>query len=126
LFGNLGKKPEIRVTQNGMKIASLRMATSQKVKEEWVSTWHTVKAFGKNAERVEHIEASGWEILVIGKLELEKWKDKQGQDKERVVIIADVLRAIPKENSYHPAVNASNTPPSAAYENYSYNDDVPF
>ena len=52
LIGNVGKKPEIRATQNGSKLASFSIATSKRWKDKSTqeykdkTEWHKVVAFG--------------------------------------------------------------------------------
>lgn len=88
LIGNVGKDPEIRSTQGGMRIANLTLATSE--------TWND-KASGERKERtewhrisimndrivdvVERFVKKGSKIYVEGQITTRKWTDQQGQER---------------------------------------------
>ena len=87
LIGNLGKDPEIRSAQDGTKIATLSVATS----EQWMDRssserrerveWHRVVVF--NARLVDIIERffkKGQKVYVEGQLQTRKWTDTQSQE----------------------------------------------
>ena len=54
LVGNLGRDPEIRTTQSGMKVANLRIATSERWKDrnsgemQERTEWHSVAIFNEH------------------------------------------------------------------------------
>jgi single-strand DNA-binding protein len=88
LVGNLGRDPEIRNTQAGMKIVNLRIATS----ESWTdktsgerqerTEWHNVVIMNDRlADVAERFLRKGSKIYVEGKLQTRKWTDQQGQEK---------------------------------------------
>jgi len=97
LVGNLGADPETREAGSGMKIANLRLATSERAKGsdgEWGdhTEWHRVVCFGKTAENVERFLAKGRQVYVEGKIRTRKWEDKSGQERWTTEIVADVVR----------------------------------
>lgn len=71
LVGNVGKDPEIRSTQDGRKIANLRIATSESWKDKSSgekrekTEWHSVVIFGPVAEVAERYVKKG-SIAEIG------------------------------------------------------------
>jgi single-strand DNA-binding protein len=83
LIGNLGKAPEIHITEKGKKLARFSIATNDtyhnasgaKVKE---TTWHNVIAWGKLAEIVEKYLTKGKEVVLAGKLVYRNYNDKDG------------------------------------------------
>jgi single-strand DNA-binding protein len=88
LVGNLGKDPEVRNAQSGMKIVNLTLATSDswndknsgERKEQ--TEWHRVVIMNeKLAEVAEKYCRKGSKIYVEGKLQTRKWTDQSGQDK---------------------------------------------
>lgn len=88
LIGNLGQDPEIRSFQNGGKIASLRIATSETWKDKSSgerkerTEWHTVAIYSEPLVRVaEQFLKKGSKIYVEGQLETRKWQDQQGNDR---------------------------------------------
>ena len=83
LLGNLGTLPEVRTTQNGNKMARLRIATNETYKnaqgEKITDTqWHTAIAWGKTAEIAELYLSKGSEVMVEGRLQHREYTDKDG------------------------------------------------
>jgi single-strand DNA-binding protein len=83
LLGNLGAIPEVRTTQNGNKMARLRIATNETYKnaqgEKVTDTqWHTAIAWGKTAEIAELYLNKGSEVMVEGRLQHREYTDKDG------------------------------------------------
>lgn len=86
LIGHLGAKPEVKQTENGKKLASFSIATSESYKnakgERVTDTqWHRVVAWGKVAEIAEKYLDKGREIAVEGKLVNRNYTDKEGVKK---------------------------------------------
>ena len=88
LIGNLGRDPEIRSTQQGKKIATLSIATSESWKDqqsgEWRerTEWHRVVVFNEGlAGVVEKHLTSGMKVRIEGKLRTRKWQDQSGADR---------------------------------------------
>ena len=88
LVGNLGKDPEIRNTQAGMKIVNLAVATSDswndkasgERKEQ--TEWHRVVIMNDRlAEVAEKYLRKGSKVYLEGKLQTRKWTDNAGQEK---------------------------------------------
>jgi len=88
LIGNLGRDPEIRSTQQGKKIATLSIATSESWKDqpsgEWRerTEWHRVVIFNEGLAKIaeKHLE-KGMKVRIEGKLRTRKWEDQSGQDR---------------------------------------------
>jgi len=83
LTGNLGNKPDVRVTDKGRKFARFSLATDEiyrNSKGETVSTtyWHNMVAWGKTAELAEKILNKGTEVSIEGKLVSRSYTDKEG------------------------------------------------
>ena len=84
ILGNLGRDPEIRTTQSGMKIANLSVATVERWKDrdgnrQEKTEWHRVVIFGALAEVAEKYLRKGSKVYIEGKLQTRKWEDKTGQ-----------------------------------------------
>ena len=87
LVGNLGKDPEVRTTQDGQKIVTLSLATS----EGWTdrrsgerkerTEWHRVVIFNDRfGEVAERFLRKGRKVYVQGSLQTRKWTDQAGHD----------------------------------------------
>jgi single-strand DNA-binding protein len=94
LIGNLGKDPEIRSTQDGRKIANLRIATSETWRDKNSgekrerTEWHSVVIFNDNLCRVaEQYLRKGSKVYVEGQLQTRKWQDQSGQDRYSTEVV---------------------------------------
>lgn len=94
LTGNLGNNPEIKIFENGNKLARFSMAT----KEEFTNRagekasdtqWHFVTAWGKTAERVEAELRKGSFVSIEGRLTTRNYTDKNGQKKYITEVVAN-------------------------------------
>ncbi|UVO55135.1 single-stranded DNA-binding protein [Sphingomonas sp. SUN039] len=88
LVGNLGKDPESRSFQNGGKVVSFSVATSESWKDKNSgerkdrTEWHNVSIFSEGLARVaEQYLKKGSKVYLEGQLETRKWQDKDGNDR---------------------------------------------
>lgn len=93
LIGRLGADPEITSTQNGTKVANLRLATNESWKDkagaqQERTEWHRVVVFGKLAELCGSYLSKGRQVCVEGSLRTRKWEDKDGQTRSTTEIVA--------------------------------------
>jgi single-strand DNA-binding protein len=88
LVGNLGRDPEVRNAQSGIKIVNLAVATSEswndkasgERKEQ--TEWHRVVIMNERlADVAEKYLRKGSKVYVEGKLQTRKWTDQSGQEK---------------------------------------------
>jgi single-strand DNA-binding protein len=99
ISGNLGKDPELKFTQNGQSTVKMTVATSRKVKDEWVSTWHNVTAWGSLAENAASSLQKGDRVTISGRYDAREWEDKNGNKRTSYEIIADDIAASLKSAS---------------------------
>lgn len=99
LVGNLGRDPEIRTTQNGMKVANIRIATSERWKDrnsgemQERTEWHSVAIFNEHLVGVaERFLKKGSKVYVEGQLQTRKWTDQQGQERYTTEIVLNRFR----------------------------------
>ena len=97
LIGNLGQDPELRSTQGGQSVASLRVATAEKFKDrdgnqQERTEWHSVVVWGRQAEIVQQYCKKGKQLYIEGRLQTRKWQDKEGKDRYSTEIVADTVR----------------------------------
>ena len=86
LIGRLGRDPELRYTQAGSPVASLRLATDESYTDKdgnrvERTEWHSVVVFQRAAENCANYLAKGSLVFVEGSLQTRKWQDQQGQDR---------------------------------------------
>lgn len=92
LIGRLGRDPEIRFTQDGKKVASVSLATTERWKDRngqrhEDTEWHRLVAWGKLAELFEKHTATGDYLRVIGALRTRKWTDQQNVERYTTEIV---------------------------------------
>lgn len=94
LIGNLGGDPEIRTFQNGGKLASFRLATTERWKDrnsgekKEKTEWHTVSVFAEGlVGNVEQYLKKGSKCYVEGQLETRKWQDQSGADRYSTEVV---------------------------------------
>jgi single-strand DNA-binding protein len=100
LVGNLGADPETRYTASGAAITSIRIATS----ESWTdktsgekqerTEWHSITFFGKLAEIAGEYLRKGSQVYVEGRLQTDKWQDKDGNDRYTTKVIANDMQML--------------------------------
>lgn len=96
LIGNLGRDPEIRFTTNGTAVASLALATSEKLKNkngEWEerTEWHNIILYGRTAEVAGEYLTKGKSVYLEGKLKTRKWQDKTGKDRYTTEVVGEKM-----------------------------------
>ena len=99
LIGNLGRDPEIRNTNDGSKVATLSVATSETWKDRNTgdrkerTEWHKVVIFNDRLiEVVERFLKKGSKIYVEGALQTRKWTDNTGQEKYTTEVVLQKFR----------------------------------
>jgi single-strand DNA-binding protein len=97
LIGNLGADPELRSTQGGQPVASLRLATTDKFKDrdgnmQERTEWHRITVWGRQAETVHQYCKKGKQLYIEGRLQTRKWQDKEGKDQYTTEVVADNVR----------------------------------
>lgn len=94
LVGNLGRDPEARNMQNGGKVVSFSIATSDtwndkasgERKEK--TQWHRIAIFNeKLGEIAEKYLKKGSKVYLEGSIETRKYTDKDGQERETTEIV---------------------------------------
>lgn len=101
LFGYVGKEPDVRYVDQGVAVAQVRLATSERgytlpngtqVPER--TEWHNIIFWRKLAETVEKYVHTGDFIYVEGKIQSRSYEDKQGITRYITEIWANELEMI--------------------------------
>ena len=99
LVGNLGKDPEIRSTNDGTKVASLTVATSENWKDRSTgekrerTEWHRVVIFNDRlVEVAERFLKKGAKVYLEGALQTRKWTDNSGQERYTTEVVLQKFR----------------------------------
>ena len=99
LIGNLGRDPEARATQDGSRVVSFSLATTESWRDKASgdrkdrTEWHNVviwnEALGKVAESYLH---KGSKVYLEGQLQTRKWTDQSGADRYSTEIVLQRFR----------------------------------
>jgi single-strand DNA-binding protein len=99
LVGNLGRDPEIRSTQDGLRIANLSLATSESWRDKASgerkerTEWHRVVIFNERlVEVAEKYLKKGSKIYLEGALQTRKWTDNSGQERYTTEVVLQRFR----------------------------------
>ncbi|MCH4022472.1 MAG: single-stranded DNA-binding protein [Acetobacter sp.] len=99
LVGNLGKDPESRTSQSGMKIVSFSLATSETWNDRASgerrerTEWHRVVVFNERlADVAERFLRKGRKVYLEGALQTRKWTDQSGQERYTTEVVIERFR----------------------------------
>ena len=102
LIGNLGNDPEVRYGASGNAVANVSLATTESWRDkdsgeqQEKTEWHRVVFFGKLAEIVGEYLKKGRQVYVEGRLQTNKWQDKEGNDRYSTEIVANDVKFLSK------------------------------
>jgi len=107
LVGNLASEPEVRASQKGVYVATMRVATSTYAGKDEDGTakqqteFHNLVAFGKTAEFAGSHLHKGRLVSVEGRLQTRSWEDAAtGQKRYKTEVAVDTLDALgPKQQA---------------------------
>jgi len=96
LVGRLGANPEVKVLENGSKVAKFNLAvtetyvtkTGDKVSDV---QWHSIVAWGSLATIAQRILQKGTQVTVDGKLFNRSYTNKDGIKRSTTEIVANEL-----------------------------------
>ena len=115
--GRLGKDPEIREVKGGNKVAQTSIAVSESWKDkndDWQekTSWFQLKGWGYAADKIMRWKKGDEVVVLSGKLELERWEDKNGNEQTTSTInigpgsmIWKLAKAEPRQAAAAPAAD---------------------
>lgn len=126
IAGHLGADPETRVTPNGLKITTLRLATNSRRAGKDETIWWRVTIFGDRFDKMLIHIKKGSPLIVLGELNKpEIWMDKEGRPQITLEVVAEMLKFNPfgkadrPEGSSAAGTNSySNSAPQQQQQNY--------
>ena len=140
LVGNLGRDPEVKVSQDGNKIVTFNVATSETWKDKNGekkdrTEWHRIVIFSPGlAEVAEKYLKKGSKVYIEGQLRTRKWQDASGQDKYSTEIVLSGFNAYmimldKTSGDFEPSESDAGASPDAGWDNSSagdIDDEIPF
>lgn len=113
LIGRLAKDPEVRYTSNGKAVCSCSLAVPKSFAKDEVD-FIPIVVWGKTAENMAEYTEKGQKIAVAGRIQVRKYTDSEGRNKQLTEVVADEVQFLEK-----PSGGGGNT-------NIGNDDDVPF
>ena len=119
LIGNVGADPQVKYLDQGVCVAQVRLATTERGYTLQNGTqvpdrteWHTCIFWRKLGETVEKYVHKGDKLYVEGKIQSRDWTDRQGISHKAIEIMVDNLELLsPKPTTQQPAQSQQETPP---------------
>lgn len=103
IVGRACKDPESKTSANGNVFAKLRMAIDGRGKDD-EALFTTITLFGKQAELTIQYVKKGRQILIEGRLQEDRWEDKNGETRTSLSIVGERIEFLgPNPNA--PATN---------------------
>ncbi len=101
LIGNVGIDPEVRTLENGIKVATVSLATSERFTDrqgqrQERTTWHRIVLWRNLAELVEKYVHKGSQLYIEGRISNRQYKDKDGNDRFTTEIVANDMKFLGK------------------------------
>lgn len=94
LIGHLGADAELRYTNSGQPVLSMRLATSDRWQgkdgqQQERTDWHSLTLWGKRAEALAKYLTKGSRIAVQGRIQYREYEDRSGNKRWSTDIIVD-------------------------------------
>jgi len=135
LIGNLGRDPELRHLPSGEAVATFSVATTENWKDKQGgkqerTDWHRVEFIGRTAEVCGEYLKKGAPVYIEGRIQYDKWTDKEGVEKTMTKIRGDRMQMLggksDGERSTRPEPNEQKQAAPRKQTLDDYNDDIPF
>ena len=88
LIGRMARDPELRRTEKGTPVVSFALAVDRRFQRDAVDFIDCV-AWRSTAEFVDKYFRKGKRVALTGSIQVRKWKDKEGNDRKTVEVVAD-------------------------------------
>lgn len=88
LMGRLVRDPELKYTPQGTAVTSFTLAVDRRFQRDTVDFVDCV-AWRGTAELVNKYFRKGKRVALTGSIQVRKWKDKEGNDRKTVEVVAD-------------------------------------
>ena len=97
LMGNLTRDPELKQAPSGSKVADLGLAVSETWRDKSgqpkeVTCFVDVVVWDKLAELCQQYLVKGRSVLVEGRLQMDEWKNQQGEKRSKLRVRADTVK----------------------------------
>ena len=146
MVGNVGIDPEVRSLETGVKVARVRLATSERIFNRQTNEatehteWHTVTLWRNLAEVVDKYVRKGSQLYIEGRIRTREW-ERDGVKHFATEIVADEMKLLgrrpegaqqtaPQQPAYQapqqPAYQAPQAPQAPQQPAYQSQSEAPF
>lgn len=100
LVGNVGLDPEVRSLESGVKVARLRLATTERIfdrqtnETKELTEWHTITLWRGLADVVDKYVRKGSQLYIEGSIRTREWTDKDNQKRYSTEILANDMKLL--------------------------------
>src|SRR5215469_17290271 len=99
LIGNLGRDPELNVTQEGTPVTKFTLAVNRYTKSnagerEKETEWFNIVAWRQLAEICERYLHKGSKVYIEGRLQTRKYTDRNGVERTAIDLIANDMKML--------------------------------
>ncbi|MDP7008705.1 MAG: single-stranded DNA-binding protein [Phycisphaerales bacterium] len=127
IMGNLTRDPELKQTPSNQSVAQIGIAMNRKFKDREgtlreETTFVDCEAWGRTAEVMSQYLSKGKPVFVEGRLKLDQWQDKDGNNRSKLKVVIESFQFIDSKGGQ------SSTPPTAGAATTAAPpvDDIPF
>lgn len=86
--GNIVREPELRIFEGGTEVCNLCVAVNDYSGGKEHTHYIDVCAWGKTGANTKEFTKKGDRVLVTGRLQQDRWKNKDGQSRSRIKVVA--------------------------------------
>ena len=100
LVGNVGMDPEVRALDSGVKVARVRLATTERYTDRQTNEtkeqteWHTVTLWRNLADVADKYVRKGSQIYIEGSLRTREWTDRDNQKRYTTEVVATDMKLL--------------------------------
>ena len=131
LIGNVGVDPEIRTLESGVKVARVRLATTERSRNRETgdttehTEWHTITLWRNLADVVDRFVRKGSQLYIEGRLRTREWTDQSGNKRYSTEILADTMNLLGRrsdspQQGAAPQSGYQQAAPAPAYQQPAY------
>jgi single-strand DNA-binding protein len=135
ILGNLGQDPTLRYLPSGEAVATFSVATTESWKDKQGgkqerTDWHRVEFIGRTAEVCGEYLKKGAPVYIEGRIQYDKWTDKDGVEKTMTKIRGDRMQMLggksDGERRSQPEPSEPKPEPQRKSAPVDFDDDIPF
>ena len=99
IIGHMVREPSLKYTGSGTALIEGTVAVNHKYKDVEEVAYLDFTKFGDVAEKLAEMIDKGDAVFIEGRLKQNKWEDRDGNKRSKIVIIADVVLLLGKSRN---------------------------